>query len=209
VPANDAAAPVIEPMFRRLRLVWHRRIYAVFGGRSSSQAASSAPAAETPRPRFDGGSKHGGWCGRAWSVVSRGRWCEKKSLWCEVSRGEIRAAKLVAVVAFVLLGGGVPAGALFVALAVSFACCLARANTVSYRLLARAHDHLQQDDRQDRCRHARGHDVPNAVAHSRGSGGSFFTSRPGSILTSVEGDHGRVGGAGREAVDCDAPGADR
>lgn len=67
---------------------------------------------------------------------------------------------------FVVLGGALLAEALFVALAVSFACWLARANDPPYHLLARANNRLPQDDEQDRCHHARGHDVPNAVART-------------------------------------------
>lgn len=99
---------------------------------------------------------------------------------CGVRLGEIRAARCVAVVVFVVLGGGpLLAEALLVVRAASFACWLARANEPAYPLLARANDRLPQDDQQDRCHRARDHDVPNAGASAEGPVGHFSRAAPG------------------------------
>lgn len=114
------------------------------------------------------------------------RRCSASGSPCGARRGEIRAAKSWWLSCSSYWAGALLAEVLFVALAVSFACWLARANDPPHHLLARANNRLPQDDEQDRCHRARGHDVPCAVARILEGGGSFFASRPGSIPTSVE-----------------------
>jgi RNA polymerase sigma-70 factor (ECF subfamily) len=72
-------------------------------------------------------------------------------------RDEMRVAELVVVVVFVVLGGGVAGGALFVAL-VSFACWLARANDPPTTCCPGPTTACRKTNEQDRCHHARGHD---------------------------------------------------
>ena len=96
--------------------------------------------------------------------------------------------------------GPLLAEALLVALAVSFACWLARANEPAYPLLARANDRLPQDDEQDRCHHARDHDVPNAGAFAEGPVGRFSRAAPGQSSLASKGCPTRPSASGSSAA---------
>ena len=184
-PRGDAAAPGIEPAFPRLLLALHRRSSRCSVGRSSSQVASSAPIAETPPPRFDGSSKQGaGVVGRSQLLVAV---AGARRSPCAVRLGEIRAARCVAVVVFVVLGGAVAGGG--VARGAGGLVCLLVGARQRTRLPL-----VGSRQRPPTARRRAGSVPPRARPRRAecgglrgGTGGSFFTSSPGSILASVEG----------------------
>ena len=163
----------------------HRRSSRCSVGRSSLQVASSALAAETPPPRFDGSSKQGAGvigCGQLLVAVAGARRSP-----CAARRGEIRAATFVAVVVFVVLGGAVAGGG--VARGAGGLVCLlvgARQRTCLPLVGSR--------QRPPTARRRAGSVPPRARPRRAergslrgGSGGSFFTSSPRPFLASVEG----------------------